>query len=115
MQESRITKLARRLRTTQTPEEHKLWYLLRSRRFYNYKFRRQFVIDKYIVDFCCYKHRLIIELDGGQHNELINLTKDLEREKFIKKLGYRILRVWNNEIDNNLEGVAEQILTLLKA
>ncbi len=114
MQDQSITKLARKLRKDLTPEENKLWYLLRSRRFYNYKFRRQFVIDKYIVDFCCYKHRLIIELDGGQHNELLNKAKDLKREQYLKILGYTVLRIWNHELSDNLEGVAERILALLK-
>ena len=114
MQEEYITKLARKLRKALTPEEQKLWYLLRSRRFYNYKFRRQFVIGNYIVDFCCYKNKLIVELDGGQHNESVNILKDKQRQKYLEKLGYKILRVWNNEINENIEGLAERILELLR-
>lgn len=114
MQEKIITNLARKLRKTLTTQERKLWYLLRSRRFYNYKFRRQFVIGKFIADFCCYKNKLIIEIDGGQHNQPENVVKDIAREKYLNNLGYKVFRVWNNEINDNLEGVAEKILDILE-
>ena len=76
---------------------------------------RNFVIDKYIADFCCYKNRLIIEIDGGQHNESKNIFNDKKRQEDLEKLGYRILRVWNDEINENLEGVAEIILERLRS
>ena len=62
----------KQLRTNQTDAESVLWYNLRAKRFANFKFRRQEVIKPYIVDFISYEHRLIVELDGGQHNELNN-------------------------------------------
>lgn len=105
---------ARRLRKNQTPEEIKLWGLLRDRRFINYKFRRQFPIDKYIVDFCCLGKRLIVELDGGQHTQIQKIKSDRERSDYLEKQGFRILRIWNGEIDNNINGVAEKILELLE-
>ena len=111
---NKLTKIARNLRKHQTPHELKLWQLLRSRRFQNFKFRRQFPVDKYIVDFCCLHNRLMIELDGGQHNENANLEKDEVRDKYLHDQGFTVLRIWNNEINNNLEGVAGKILSLLK-
>jgi very-short-patch-repair endonuclease len=104
---------ARTLRKTQTPHEAKLWYYLRSKRFQSFKFRRQFPIGKYIVDICCVKAKLIIELDGGQHNEEHALKYDEDRDRYLQRQGYRILRIWNNEMDNNLEGVLERIYQVL--
>jgi adenine-specific DNA-methyltransferase len=72
------------------------------------------VIDSYIVDFCCYKHKLIIELDGGQHNEAENMQKDKHRQEYLEKLGYRVLRVWNNEINDNIDGLGEKIFEILE-
>lgn len=100
---------SRTLRKNQTPWEHKLWYHLRRKQFLGYRFRRQFVIDHYIADFCCYEKRLIIELDGGQHNEKANLANDIERAKILGALGFRVLRFWNTDLDHNLEGVLETI------
>ncbi len=68
-----------------------------------FKFRRQQPIDDYIVDFVCFENKLIIELDGGQH--AANQTEDEKRDHFIKLNGFRILRFWNNEVFENLEGV----------
>ena len=65
------------LRSHQTPEEQRLWYFLRAKRFYGFKFKRQMPLGNYIVDFACYQARLIVELDGGQHME--NAEADLQR------------------------------------
>lgn len=67
------------------------------------------MIGEYIVDFCCNEKKLIIELDGGQHNESDNLAKDEMRDNYFRYYGYKVLRFWNNDIDNNLEGVLEVI------
>lgn len=104
---------ARSLRKSQTPHETKLWYHLRSQRFQGFKFRRQFPIGSYIVDFCCFAKKLIIELDGGQHNETPALNYDASRDTFLNSQGYRVLRIWNNEMDNNIEGVLSRIYQLL--
>lgn len=98
------------LRKNQTPQELKLWYNLRARRLGNLKFRRQFRIGKYVVDFCCLSKKLVIELDGSQHNEPNNIIKDQVRQRYIKNQGYKVLRFWNNEIDENLEGVLDEII-----
>ena len=100
-----IRNIAKILRKNQTPQEKKLWDLLRNRNFHNLKFKRQVPIGKYVVDFLCEEKKLIIELDGGQHNEEENIIKDNERTAYFKKAGYKIIRFWNNEIDENIEGV----------
>lgn len=104
---------ARALRKNQTPQESTLWYYLRSKRFQGFKFRRQFPVGPYIVDLCCFKEKLIIELDGGQHSESDSLTYDAARDSFLRSEGYRVLRVWNNEVTNNLEGVLEKVYRML--
>jgi very-short-patch-repair endonuclease len=101
------------LRKSLTPEERKLWFLLRDRRLKDFKFRRQVTIDKYIVDFCCFDKRLIIEVDGGQHNDILNIQKDEERDKYLQKQGFRILRFWNGDVNNNEHEVLESILLAL--
>jgi very-short-patch-repair endonuclease len=71
----------------------------------NAKFRRQQVIGDYIVDFVCYENNLIIEIDGGQHSETHMVDKDQERTNKLTKMGFRVLRFWNNEVSDNLDGV----------
>ena len=78
------------------------------------KFRRQYKIGKYVVDFCSLSKRLVIELDGGHHNEISVNTKDVERQKYIESHGYEVLRFWNNEVDNNIEGLVDRILESCK-
>ncbi|OGE87973.1 MAG: hypothetical protein A3J07_02205 [Candidatus Doudnabacteria bacterium RIFCSPLOWO2_02_FULL_49_13] len=105
---------SRSLRKNQTPWENKLWYNLRAKRFKGYRFRRQFVIGYYIVDFCCFEKKLIIELDGGQHNEEQTQLNDKERTEFLKSQGFKVIRFWNNDIQKNLPEVLETILDNLK-
>ena len=99
--------LARNLRKNQTDAEQILWYQLRNRRFLNYKFRRQFPFDCYIADFICVELRLIIELDGSQHAE--QADNDAERTLYLKQRGFKVIRFWNNELFDNIEGVLECI------
>src|SRR5579884_3127248 len=100
---------ARRLRKTMTPQEVKLWVHLRSWRSRGYHFRRQRPRDGYILDFVCLSSRPIIEVDGGQHNDGPQLTKDKARDEHFRKLGLKVLRFWNSDIDKNLSGVLEVI------
>lgn len=109
-----LTSLAKSLRQNQTQHERKLWNLLKAKKFYNYKFRRQYPIGKYIVDFCCPKANLIIELDGGHHNKSNAIERDEKRDKFLKNEKFAVLRIWNNEIEKNLDGVYQKILEHLK-
>lgn len=101
--------LARQLRKNLTPQERKLWNLLRNRQFHNLSFRRQCPIGNYIVDFICRSEKLIIEIDGGQHNIDKNINYDEDRTKFLESLGYKVIRFWNNDIDNNISGVIEYL------
>jgi very-short-patch-repair endonuclease len=103
---------ARTLRRNPTEAESKLWAYLRSHRLGDVHFRRQHAIGIYIVDFCAPRQKLIIELDGSQH--LDHEEQDQERSSFLALKGYRILRFWNHEISNNLDGVIiaiEQVLS----
>jgi very-short-patch-repair endonuclease len=101
--------IARKLRKTMTPQEVKLWVHLRSWRKRGYHFRRQSPREGYIVDFICLRHRLIVEVDGGQHNFDVHQAKDVRRDNELVREGFRVLRFWNNDVDRNLTGVLETI------
>jgi very-short-patch-repair endonuclease len=105
---------ARRLRTCQTRAEQKLWGRLRRNQIGGLKFKRQHPIAGFIADFCCLDRRLVIELDGGQHNEDANAAKDADRTKAMQRMGFRVLRFWNNEVLQNLDGVLAEIGDALK-
>jgi very-short-patch-repair endonuclease len=94
------------MRREPTDAERKLWHALRDRRLDGLKFRRQVPIGNYIVDFICIEAKLIVEADGGQHAEN---TYDGERDDWLKAQGFTVLRFWNSEILNNIEGVMETI------
>ena len=98
---------ARKLRKEQTPQESKFWSIVRNHKFYSLEFRRQYPMGDYIVDFICREKKIIIELDGGQHNELENVEYDIQRSIYLEKRGYKVIRFWNNDIDDNIEGVYE--------
>ena len=113
MEHSNRTTLARNLRRKQTDAERKLWLILRSRQFENSKFRRQEPIGKYIVDFVSLERELIIELDGGQHNQQSEMENDEVRTKWLEKKGFRVIRFWNNDVLQNIDGVAFKILEII--
>ena len=98
---------AKVLRSNQTDAEQRLWYHLRAHRFMGLKFKRQKPMGRYIVDFVCLEQRLIIELDGGQHAE--QLAYDRQRDAWLRSQGYTVLRFWNNDVIQQIEGVLEQI------
>ncbi len=105
---------ARRLRLQQTDAEKALWTRLRQRQLENVKFRRQQPIGQYIVDFVSFERKLVIEIDGSQHNrEKVN-DRDEQRTTCLKEGGYQVLRFWNNEVLLNLEGVLEGIRETLR-
>lgn len=97
----------RELRHTQTEAEQKLWKHLRNKRLNGCKFYRQFSVDCYILDFYCPVKKLAIELDGSQHNEPHNQAYDLIRTKYLNTIGIQVIRFWNNEVFENVEGVLE--------
>ena len=105
---------AKQMRSNMTKEEVKLWNILRAKRFYGYKFKRQVLIGNYIVDFLCLEKMLIIEIDGGQHNANENKQNDELRTIYLTEKGYRVIRFWNNEVWDNIEGVCSVIKTELE-
>ena len=107
MSQKKITKLARGLRKSHTDAELLLWKYLRTRQMDGVKFRRQQPIGKYIVDFVSFEKRIVIELDGGQHSA--EQERDRERDNWLSKQGFKVLRFWDNEVLQNLEGVLEVI------
>ena len=108
-----INEKARMLRKNMTTQERILWQFLRKKSINGLKFRRQYPIGNYIVDFICNEKKLIIEVDGGQHNKDKNIIYDEERTKYLETKGYKVIRFWNYDIDNNIEGVYQKILKYL--
>jgi very-short-patch-repair endonuclease len=103
--------LARELRKNMTDAERIIWYYLRDRRLSGWKFRRQHPIGPFIVDFICIEKRLIVEVDGGQHN--LNPEIDIKRTEYLKERGYRVIRFWNNDVLKETEAVLNSILLSL--
>ena len=104
---------AKILRKNMTKQEKILWQFLRKKNINGLKFRRQYIIGNYIVDFICNEKKLIIEIDGGQHNENKNIIYDQARTKYLESKGYKVIRFWNCDIDKNIEGVYQEILKYL--
>ncbi|MBU4143052.1 DUF559 domain-containing protein [Patescibacteria group bacterium] len=102
--------IRRKLRSSATPQEIILWSRLKNSQL-GYKFRRQHSIGKYIVDFYCPEKKLIIEIDGSQH---IDNVYDAERDAYLKNLRFKVLRFWDNDVNNNLDGVLLKIMEDLK-
>jgi very-short-patch-repair endonuclease len=109
----RSSTLPKKLRQGQTDAESRLWFFLRDRQTEEFKFRRQHRIGRYIVDLACLEKKLIIELDGGQHNEASNQEQDIRRMDWLEKEGYKVLRFWDNDVLTNTEGVLEVIRQVL--
>ncbi|MEW8627553.1 MAG: endonuclease domain-containing protein [Candidatus Thiodiazotropha sp.] len=101
---------AKRLRQNMTDAERVLWRQLRAHRLSGQKFRRQQPIGPYIVDFIHFGAKLIIECDGGQHNEN---TADHKRDAWFNQQGFHVLRFWNHDILNKTKSVLTEILTFL--
>ena len=107
-----LLEFAKSMRGKPTDAEHRLWQQLRAGRLQHYKFKRQQPMEKYIADFVCFEARLVVELDGGQHN---GSSSDVVRDDWLKAQGFIVLRFWNNEVFENLAGVMERILAQLLA
>ena len=103
---------SRDLRKNLTDAEQKLWQKLRNKQINDHKFRRQFVLGNYIVDFICLDKRLIIEVDGGQHME--NVDYDSQRDEWLKNQNFKVLRFWNNQVLNEIDSVLEVIVKNLE-
>ncbi|MBC7952265.1 MAG: endonuclease domain-containing protein [Rhodospirillaceae bacterium] len=102
---------ARDLRRNQTEAERRLWGLLRAKR-YGWKFKRQQVIGPYIVDFVCLECRVIVEADGGQHAES---KHDMRRDAWLRSQGFTVVRFWNEEILEHIDGVEQRLAAALVA
>jgi very-short-patch-repair endonuclease len=103
---------AKELRQNMTPEETLLWRALRTNKLAGWHFRRQQIIDGFIVDFYCHAASLIIEVDGGIH--ATQKEQDAEREAHLVSRCFRILRVWNDEVNHDIDAVLRKILENLK-
>jgi len=104
---------ARRLRANQTGAEMALWRELRKLETKGTHFRRQVPVGPYVADFACLASRLVIELDGSQHGEKLNKVRDEARTRWLESEGYRVLRFWNNDLIENLEGALEVVYAAL--
>jgi very-short-patch-repair endonuclease len=106
MRKKELASRAKRLRRDMTDAERKLWHGLKDRRLAHLKFRRQHAIGTYIADFVCLERGLIVEVDGGQHADS---AADSRRDATLTAAGFRVLRFWNNEVLQALEGVLDTI------
>jgi very-short-patch-repair endonuclease len=106
----RIVERVRSLRKNPTDAEKTLWRYLRNRQLLGFKFYRQMQIGRYVVDFVCREKNLIIEADGGQHND--NRSDEI-RTHFLENKGYVVMRFWNNDILQNTQGVLQTIAQAL--
>ena len=106
------TARARLLRSNMTDVERRLWGAMRGKQL-GCRFRRQHPIGAYIVDFACVERKLVIELDGGQHQN--QKTYDDTRSRYLNQQGWQVVRFWNNEVLNNLDGVLEVIMGKLES
>ncbi len=102
---------ARDLRKNMTDAEISLWQCLRDRQLAGYKFRRQHPIGPFIVDFVCLEKKIVIEIDGSQH--INDKEADNKRSDYLNNHGFRVLRVWNNQVLQEKEAVLSMILTSL--
>ena len=108
----KLVPLAKQLRKEMTKEERHLWYdFLRN---YPVRFSRQKVLGRYVADFYCAQANLVVELDGSQHYEDDNIKKDDERTAFLKGYGLKVIRIPNNEVNSNFNGVCEYIDAAVK-
>ncbi|MBM83297.1 MAG: DNA methyltransferase [Planctomycetaceae bacterium] len=102
-----LTQRARDLRARQTKAKGLLWAALRNRKLCGLKFRRQFPIDEFIVDFACIQHDLVVEIDGGYHDYVVG--QDASRQKKIESLGWRVVRFANEDVLDDVDAVAVAI------
>ena len=104
-----LSNRAKELRHTETEAEQIIWSWLRTKKLNGVKFRRQEPVGKYIVDFVSFEKKLIIEIDGGQHNLEENTINDKARTEWLQSQGFRVIRFWNNDVSSNLDGVITRI------
>ncbi|MBV9527181.1 endonuclease domain-containing protein [Sphingomonas sp.] len=108
----RPTKRAQELRNNATDAERKLWLRLSRRQLDGFKFSRQMPVGPFICDFLCRERMIVVELDGSQHAEN---PRDVRRTAYLEARGYRVVRFWNHEVSDNIDGVLTVILAELRA
>ena len=101
------------LRSRSTSAEDVMWRELRDRRLGGYKFVRQKAVGAYFPDFLCREFRVVVEIDGETHSTDVELAEDAARTAYLEANGYRVLRVWNGEVRENLDGVLRTIAMAL--
>ena len=104
-----IVRATRELRQEPTDAEARLWDALQGRRLAGLKFRRQHPYQRFVLDFFCVEHQLVVELDGGVHAEPTQAARDAERTEFLQSRGIRVLRFKNETVENEIETVLKQI------
>ena len=102
------------LRNRSTSAEAALWNIIKSKQLEGKKFRRQYSIDSYVVDFCCPSEKLIIELDGDPHGEYHKIQKDENRDKYLESLGFTVLRFENRFVFQEPEHLKDEIWKVFK-
>jgi very-short-patch-repair endonuclease len=107
---ARLRKFAKSMRHEPTDAEAKMWRLLRDRRLSAFKFRRQVPLGSYILDFVCFEHRFVVEIDGSQH---VESSRDEARSRFLNAQGFEIARYWNNDVLKQPTAVLEDIFAKL--
>jgi isoleucyl-tRNA synthetase len=110
----KLKELAKEHRNNPTPAENTMWLLLSGKKLDNYKFRRQHIIGDFIVDFVNLENKLVIEIDGGYHNEPDAAEYDKERAEWLEKNGYQVIRFTNEEVQNTIDEILEKISSTLK-
>jgi very-short-patch-repair endonuclease len=113
MRDPTAQRRARILRRQATDAEHHLWRYLRRRQLANFRFRRQVPISGYIADFACIEAKLVVELDGGQHQK--RLSYDQRRDRKIEGQGFRVIRFWDNQVFEETQAVLDVILRALES
>lgn len=103
----RLKPLARQMRQNPTPAENRLWQRIRKQQIYGAKFRRQVPCERFLVDFCCFSARLVVEVDGPIHQYTV--AEDMIRQDFLEFLGFRVLRFTNQQIFLTLDSVVAEI------
>ncbi|KKQ53565.1 MAG: hypothetical protein US74_C0063G0004 [Parcubacteria group bacterium GW2011_GWA2_38_13] len=100
----------KKLRNNLSEAERIIWYRLKNKQIHGYKFRRQYGVGKYVVDFYCPKAQLVIEIDGDSHYNESAAKYDIKRQEYLESLGLRVIRFTNMEVYKSLEGVIEIIM-----
>ena len=108
-------KRARQLRRDLTFPERLVWSKLRNRQMVGWKFRRQHPVGPYFADFACLDAKLVIELDGDTHSSSEGMRKDAVRDQFLATEGWKVLRIWNRDVLDNLDGVLYTIEGVLRS